>query len=84
MAWWWLGNVVLLLVVVPTVVYLLHRLERPVAEIGRYAADVRTHAADTRELLAGLPLLEQTREHSANIRGHARLYAETLSQEDEA
>lgn len=36
MVWWWIGNIVLLAVVVPTCLYFLNRVLRPIMEkIGR-------------------------------------------------
>lgn len=74
MVWWWIGNVVLLLVVAPLLVFLLHRLLRPLREIRRYADDTLQHGELALAALDATEQLDETRRLVAHVGEGVRRY----------
>lgn len=79
MVWWWIGNAVFALVVIPVVVTLLHRLTRPVLEIGRYVDDALEHGLLVSRELQDVTLLHTTHDHVRELGGEARRYGAAVA-----
>ncbi|MGH9150380.1 MAG: hypothetical protein ACRD0D_13160 [Acidimicrobiales bacterium] len=65
MIWWWIGNVVFLGIVIPTILYFLNKVLRPILEINNYANDILEHGVGLTGTLDAVPKLITTRDLSA-------------------
>lgn len=76
---WWIANVVLLAVVIPVVVFLLHRLHRPVLEIRAYAEDALEHGVLAIAALDPIDDLAETRDRIALLKTQVAGYGATVA-----
>lgn len=72
---WWIGLAVFVLVVIPVVAFVAWRLIQVVAEIRRYADDIRQHGAGLARELEAVGELERTRELTGTLRDGLASYA---------
>lgn len=72
---WWIGLAVFLLVVVPAVAFVAWRLIQVVAEIRRYADDIRDHGLGLAGELEAVERLGRTGELAAAVREPLARYA---------
>lgn len=77
---WWIAIVVFLLVIVPVVALVAWRLIQVVAEIRRYADDIRTHGAGLAGELEAVAALDETRELTDALKGGLARYADSVGQ----
>lgn len=73
--WWWIGLAVVFLVVIPLLLVLAWRLVQVVAEIRRYADDIRTHGGGLADELGAVVALRETQQLTAALRGGLARYA---------
>lgn len=73
--WWWIGLAILVLVIIPAVLFVALTLIRTIAEIGRYAADIRTHGAGLADAVARSGSLEATPGLAAGLGEQLQRYA---------
>jgi hypothetical protein len=76
--WWWIGNIVFLFVVIPTVLYFLNRVLRPIFEIKAYADDILDHGVRLTGTLDAVPKLLRTRELTGTARQGVGRYGAAL------
>lgn len=76
---WWIGNALFLLVVIPLVVYLLHRLHRPVREIRKYADDTLEHGVLAIAALDAVDDLVETRDRIATLKQQVSAYGGSVA-----
>lgn len=72
---WWIGLAVFVLVVIPLVAFVAVQLIQVVAEIRRYADDIRAHGGGLAEELTAVNELGRTRELTDALRGGLATYA---------
>jgi hypothetical protein len=72
---WWVGLAVLVLVVIPLVLFVALTLLRTVAEIGRYADDIREHGAGLADAVGQATPLGSTPALAADVGAGLARYA---------
>jgi hypothetical protein len=72
---WWVGLALLVLVVIPLVLFVAITLIRTIAEIGRYAEDIRTHGAGLADAVGRTAPLEATPSLAADVGAGLARYA---------
>lgn len=79
MVLWWIGNAIFLLVVIPLVVFLLHRLRRPVIEIRQYADDTLEHGVQAIAALDAVDDLVETRDRVKLLKQQVTAYGGSVA-----
>lgn len=75
---WWIALALFVLVIVPIVALVAWRLIQVVAEIRRYADDIRTHGAGLARELEAVAALEDTRRLTGALRADLARYADAV------
>ncbi|MDX1619486.1 MAG: hypothetical protein R3320_00745 [Nitriliruptorales bacterium] len=75
---WWIGIAIFVLVVIPVVGLVAWRLIQVVAEIRRYADDIREHGSGLAGELESVAALDRTKELTGTLREGLGRYAEAV------
>lgn len=75
---WWVAIAIFVLVIVPAVALVAWRLIQVVAEIRRYADDIKLHGSGLADELRAVDALDETRELTNLLKGDLARYADAV------